>query len=353
MRRSRFRAGFTLIELLVVIAIIAVLIGLLLPAIQKVREASFRAECQNSMKQMGIALLNFENTNGYLPPAAVTTPMPNFGVPGLPGADNPTTTKSWPNTAGVFAPDSSWVPFVLPYLEHGDVANQYDLNQPWYTTANRTAATTQLKIFYCSSSPVDPLRYDGYTGRTGYPTGTNYGAASDYGALAGDEAYGDVTYYFLYALYTNGFTDPYGKKVWNEGARMSGLRLNAVRRIPDILDGTSNTILIAECAGRDSTCTNVGGCTANLYIGGGAWAESGNVISPQGAMFNGSTNGLKGGPCTMNCTNQWNIFSGHPVGSNFLFADGSVHFISEQITWITLARMMTANEGDMNDPSWY
>jgi prepilin-type N-terminal cleavage/methylation domain-containing protein/prepilin-type processing-associated H-X9-DG protein len=343
MRRLRVRAsGFTLIELLVVIAIIGVLIGLLLPAIQKVREAAFRAECANNMKQMGLALMNFEAQNTYFPPAAITTPMVSLGVPGVAGS----------------SPNSGWVPFVLPYLEQDAVARGYDLNLPYYDAANRTAALTQLKMFYCSSSPADPLRTDSYTGKAGYPNGTAYAACSDYGALAGNQPNG-VGYDFLHGLYNNGYTDPYGAPPpkgdnWDVGIRMSGLRVNAVVRVGDIIDGTSNTMLVAECAGRTLTCTNGTACDPNLYNGpGGGWAESANAISPQGSLFDGNTNSANGGPCTMNCTNVWNIFSGHTGGSNFLFGDGSVHFVSDQVSWLLLARMMTANRGDVIDPNSY
>jgi prepilin-type N-terminal cleavage/methylation domain-containing protein len=345
MRRLRSQAsGFTLVELLVVIAIIGVLIGLLLPAIQKAREASYRSECQNNLKQMGLGLANFEATNGYFPPAGFNKAMPLIGIPG---------------GAASGAPSSSWVPFVLPYLEHEDIAQSYDLNQPWYVPANRTAATTQLKIFYCGASPADPNRYDAYTGVSGYPSGTNYGAEADYGALAGDDStYG---YYLLYFLYENGWSDPYGASPpkgfgYQAGAQFSFLRFNATRRIIDILDGTSNSAMIAECAGRTLTCTASTACGGS-YNGGGAWAEPGNAISPQGAFFDGttklSTSPPGGGPCTMNCTNSNNIYSGHTGGSNFLFGDASVHFISDQITWQLLARMITVNASDASDPNWY
>ena len=82
-----------------------------------------------------------------------------------------------------------------------------------------------------------------------------------------------------------------------------------------------------------------------------AWASADSVITPEGSLFDG-TQTYKGGPCTMNCTNSLSVFSGHTGGCNFLFGDGSVHFISQAITWPALAPLMTVNEGEVIDASW-
>jgi prepilin-type N-terminal cleavage/methylation domain-containing protein/prepilin-type processing-associated H-X9-DG protein len=339
MRSSRRRtSGFTLIELLVVIAIIAVLIGLLIPAVQKVRESAQRIQCQNNMKQMGLALHNFENANGWFPPAAITTSLPAYGVPGLAGA-----TKNGP----IYNPQSSWVAFVLPYIEQGNVAALYDLNQPCWSVANAPAAATQLNLMYCPASPT-LNRTDTYN-QPVKPPAAHPAACGDYGALAGDEANGDFTYYFLYYLYENGFTPKYTPP-YTVGATLSGLRFNYGRRVLEITDGTSNTMLVAEQAMRKDTC-KLRSCTTNTYNSGGAWADVRSVVNPQGAFFDGTVTLGSGGPCTMNCSNSYNVYSFHNGGCNFLFADGSVHFISETITWMQLAPLMTANAGEVVNSS--
>ena len=131
------QAGFTLIELLVVIAIIAILIGLLLPAVQKVREAASRIKCVNNLKQLGLALHNFHDTRGHFP-ATVRPPSSNVGP----------------------LPRQGWLLFLLPYIEQDNLYNGYDLTLNWFDTPNLPVTSSRVPIFECPSTPV-PARLDG------------------------------------------------------------------------------------------------------------------------------------------------------------------------------------------------
>src|SRR5262245_13509569 len=160
MRRFKHRppAAFTLIELLVVIAIIAVLIGLLLPAVQKVREAAARAQCQNNMKQIGLAMHNFHDTYQGLPPCRV---MNNTAT--VAGTRFPLATYT-----------HTWAPFTFPFIEQGNLQQLYnfkvDCADNTVTNAqgltNYQVAQTDIKIFLCPSAPA---------GRKGNPDGAANG----------------------------------------------------------------------------------------------------------------------------------------------------------------------------------
>src|SRR5689334_3443079 len=144
-RRGKF--GFTLVELLVVIAIIGILVVLLLPAIQSAREAARRTQCVNNLKQIGVAILNYETTKRSFP----------FGRWNV---TNDTSKHTVPDRPIQKSNDQSWQVVALPYAEEQSIASQYDLRKAWFDAANRTAISAPLAIFICPSVPttsrVDP-----------------------------------------------------------------------------------------------------------------------------------------------------------------------------------------------------
>jgi prepilin-type N-terminal cleavage/methylation domain-containing protein/prepilin-type processing-associated H-X9-DG protein len=301
----RTPAAFTLIELLVVIAIIGVLIALLLPAVQKVREAANRTQCTNNLKNGGLALHNFESANGHFPPGEVNGPYPPAGV-----------------TARVS--HGCW-PFLLPYLEQQALFQQYLWDLNWNDPANQPVVTTQLKILQCPSA--EPNRVgSGFSGQPGP------GACTDYAPV------GSVTS----GLATMGLIDPVGNY---SGA----LPTNFMARFSDITDGTCETLLVAEQAGRPQLW-RAGREIADGFSSGGPWASPPNTLGVFGSTADGVT---VPGPCAINCTNYTNIYSFHPGGANALFVDGSVHFLNAATDIRILARLVTRAGGEVVSGSDY
>jgi prepilin-type N-terminal cleavage/methylation domain-containing protein/prepilin-type processing-associated H-X9-DG protein len=222
------RRGFTLIELLVVIAIIAILIGLLLPAIQKVREAAGRMSCSNNLKQIGLACHNYESTNQHLPPG--TAPL---------GAD------------------ASLLSLILPYVEQANLYNQFDFTQDVnHSLSNWTARTQEVKFYLCPSDPEmirpNQATISGAQGPSG-PTGrSNY--LGNIGTTA-DSQSTDLSHVGIFN--------------YNYNSSANGTPASAIR-ITDISDGTSNTAMFSET----KRAMTAGGC------GGGTFAWDNDVYNP-------------------------------------------------------------------------
>ena len=285
---GRFRKGFTLIELLVVIAIIAILIGLLLPAVQKVREAAARTQCVNNLKQIGLAMHNYLGTQNSFP-VGYSDPTP------------------WPQLDN--GPGWGWAAYLLPHLEQDNLYKQINFATDVGVSANATIRTTYLKSFICPSDPqlVQPLDVnDG--GSIIWQI-----AQSSYVACNGNDGVDDFT------------TPPHTG---------SFLRATKGFRIEDITDGLSNTMFVADRTSKLSYCSWVGSPTGALnpflQSPGNFGAEVTFVMFHAGPT----------GPNTPGVFDADSTSSPHLVGVPVLFGDGSVHFLANSIdipTWMALA----------------
>jgi prepilin-type N-terminal cleavage/methylation domain-containing protein/prepilin-type processing-associated H-X9-DG protein len=297
----RQRAGFTLIELLVVIAIIAVLIGLLVPAVQKVREAANRMKCQHHLKQMALALHNYHDTAGRFPIGRQVNPL-------LPGQANPVTV--------------SWVARILPYIEQGNL--QYDFNLGAGSAINLRAVQTDLQLFLCPSAPQ---------GRRAFPG--NWGV-TDYAAT-------------MAVTRNNPLIVPLPP---NDTTGQGILGNNATRSLADVSDGTSNTLLVTECAGKPQVWQAGRQVGDNAALA--AWgSHEGAVLTLSGATPNGSA---LFGPCAINCANivrpggtgsDSEIYGFHSGGVNASFGDGSVRFLKATLSISVVSALITRNGGEV------
>lgn len=311
-RRER---GFTLIELLVVIAIIAILIGLLLPAVQKVREAAARTKCQNNLKQIGLAMHNFNDTTGHLP-----------------GNIRPVAT----GTVRV-----RWATFLLPYYEQDNVYRIYDQTVNWSHPNNRPAVSIQLKVLQCPSAPdEDRLDYN----PDGDPPFVGFVGAGDYSGIYGIHP----------SLVVAGLVDNANPGILSKSEKV---------RLTDVKDGLSNTIHITESAGKPNLYQGgkLVGTPPTVFVQGGGWCRPASDIpwleglSADGTALGGTVgiNAANGIQKTVYPDSRYGtdgtgqIYGFHSGGVNAVFGDGSVHFIRQTIDLRTLARLITRNGGEV------
>jgi prepilin-type N-terminal cleavage/methylation domain-containing protein/prepilin-type processing-associated H-X9-DG protein len=349
------RRAFTLIELLVVIAIIAILIGLLLPAVQKVREAAARAQCSNNIKQLGIAAHAYHDSFKHLPPAVQIAGL-NLGNPG-----------SWVNCTSSYRNPGfgpNWAVFLLPYIEQDALykANQAGINN--YLKSNgtdqswRNVRSTLIPTMLCPSDPTAPTS----------PCTLNGGswARGNYAANAGNSWFD-----FTVNGYASSGPQGYAQANWggvmgiNWGVKLSDLNAQ---------DGASNTLMFSEvrsglggvdrrgvwamglggssviCAAATGDATNPN--DTNEYSDD---IEDCNQIRTALGVGNSGLGRLKMGCSNDNLPNNWPNWQGearskHSNGVNACFGDGSVRWITESIPTAAWALILNRNDGTPNDP---
>jgi prepilin-type N-terminal cleavage/methylation domain-containing protein/prepilin-type processing-associated H-X9-DG protein len=345
------RQGFTLIELLVVIAIIAVLIGLLLPAVQKVREAAARAKCQNNLKQIGLAAHNYHSTTGYFPPGHLGSNLPRDLTPGSPCLSNP-----WVGTLAI----------LLPYLEQDNLYRQLQVDwnvdrtpntggppgSPsaawWLNTTNFNLAKTKIAGFLCPSDSMgeDTPKYNVYYafGEVAY---TFYGVrdASEASAAGPSIPLGRTNYLSVEgAIGRTPEASGSGDKFYSQYV---GIFTRASKtKIESIHDGTSNTLAFGEGLGsftRDANGRNTGARER-------FWSWMGcSMVSYWGVKDTSDA--------------DWFTFgSRHPGVAMFCYADGAVRPVKTGGVgsfaafgtgrdWWVLLQLTGTNDGFIEDPS--
>jgi prepilin-type N-terminal cleavage/methylation domain-containing protein/prepilin-type processing-associated H-X9-DG protein len=375
-KKPNRRPGFTLVELLVVIAIIAILIGLLLPAVQKVRDAAARTQCQNNLKQLGLATLNYESTFGYLPPVQLRVANdldPNAQFAGA--------------TIGV-----SYLTLLLPFVEQDAIYRQINTQVSMFDTVNippngphsgaNSAYASVVKTYLCPSSPGQPV-VDYYNTCWG-PYGDGGGQTCSPGPASGGggvvnlnpspgQMWARTDYYPIPGIHAEliatvaGLAPTYGisnPPTAADDTRTSWLgtitdpKVTGFVRMVHVTDGTSNTLIVAECGGRPAGYNRkrqiyksevdglpVDGAIEPISSGGGAWADIFTYAAVAGARCDDS--GIRGGPCMINYTSNDEIYGWHTGGANALFCDGSVHLIKETAAPAVIISLVTRASGEV------
>ncbi len=328
---SRNKAAFTLVELLVVIAIIGVLVALLLPAIQSAREAARRSSCQNNMKQIGLATMNYENAKNELPPAYWEETV-NDG-----GGRNQTV-------------QNSSLTYILPYMEQISLGSGWNWKKTWCDPAtpttwktmweNRSFPTNQTTNLQLSMSRIDLFRCPTVAEeRQEWPGATDY-TVCDGIAIGANNAVDQLIAQGLVRARPN-----------SDGRYVSVLALVGVDpppvaerpKLKHCTDGASNTFMWFETGGRplrfrDGEPQLQRGAPMTTE-GGHSWAQFENWHAVHERC----------GTNLMNCTNHEEIYSFHVSGCYFGMGDGSVHFVQESIDPDAFVSLFTRDSEDVND----
>ena len=317
--------GFTLVELLVVITIIGILIALLLPAVQAAREAARRMQCQNNLKQIGLAIMNYESGNQTLPPGGM---------------------------ASASGHGTSWWVRILPFAEGGNVADRYNYSLGGWLGTNTEAmnllSNLQFPYMYCPSSTLSRKVLSADIGQTGWSAniqGTTYTGIS--GAAADNDTTNIYSASTIQALSATGWGSTGGVLIEHRAIAIS-----------EITDGTSNTMMVGEQsdwlspvvdASSDVPC-DTGDCRSDCGHGFTMGPAAPNASDKR--TFNLTCvyhpvnyKTATGYGVADNCGPNTPIQSAHPNGANVAFADGSVQVLSETLDMTVLRNLATRNDG--------
>jgi prepilin-type N-terminal cleavage/methylation domain-containing protein/prepilin-type processing-associated H-X9-DG protein len=315
--RSSLSRGFTLIELLVVIAIIAVLVALLLPAVQQAREAARRTQCRNNLKQIGLALHNYESSGGRFPPALIGS-----------GRNAGPTTQLVLNTTG-------WV-LLLPFIDQQPLYNRYNFSVP-SSVSNPYGMTLAM-----SPTPNDAINAPVYQTRLAafLCPSDNMAAPLNYAPNTPSDFYSANNVARANYFFAAGQSTDYDGSWENIGARFQGaFGNNGATNISGIKDGSSNTIVVGESKQLGKTWNTVGAPDDTIVFGpfwGAGVHTCCHLYTPENDVrftVNGRWNTGNSLPAAQYA---WGTGSAHPGGAHYLMGDGSVRFISDNINYIAV-----------------